>query len=357
MSNKSTSYDKAGVNIDLAHSLMDNVKDTIKDTYRNEVVQEPGTFGGLFAIDFSKYKEPVLVSSVDGVGTKLMVASLMNNHKTVGHDIVNHCINDIACQGAEPLYFLDYLGIGKLKSPLYENVINGIAEACACRGVALLGGETAEMPGMYGDDYDLVGAITGVVDRSKMITGRNISEGDIIIGLSSSGLHTNGYSLARKVLFDESGMNVNSCIENSNQTLGNALLEPHVCYWQAIKRILNSNIHAHGIAHITGGGFYDNVSRILPGSVNAQIEPERLPIPPIFNLIKEKGNIDNGEMYRVFNMGVGMMWVVPSSDEKEALSICKDEGFNAEKIGEITPGSGSVKLEGIDINQPVLNLK
>ncbi len=348
MANKSTSYDKAGVNIDLAHSLMNNVKDSIKNTYRDEVIQETGTFGGLFAIDFSKYKEPVLVSSVDGVGTKLMVASLMDNHRTVGHDIVNHCINDIACQGAEPLYFLDYLGIGKLKSPLYEDVINGIAEACARQGIALLGGETAEMPGMYGDDYDLVGSITGVVDRSKMITGRRIKVGDVIVGIGSSGLHTNGYSLARKVLFYDSKLNVNSSINGTSQHIGDALLEPHLCYWQAIKAALKTNMLIHGIAHITGGGLYDNVSRILPDYVDAEIQTNQLPIPPIFTLIQEKGNIANDEMYRVFNMGIGMMWIMSPDQENPAISICQDVGFSAKKIGEIVSGNGSVKIQGVD---------
>ncbi len=348
MSNKSTSYDKAGVNIDLAHSLMDNVKDNIKNTYRHEVIQERGTFGGLFAVDFSRYKEPVLVSSVDGVGTKLMVASLMDNHRTVGHDIVNHCINDIACQGAEPLYFLDYLGVGKLKSPLYEDVINGIAEACAGQGIALLGGETAEMPGMYGDDYDLVGSITGVVDRSKMITGRDIVEGDLIIGIGSSGLHTNGYSLARNVLFNDAGLEINAPLAGTSQTIGEALLEPHLCYWPVIKTVLSASIPIHGIAHITGGGLYDNVSRILPEHVNAEIQPNQLPIPPIFTQIQQKGNVSNSEMHRVFNMGVGMMWIIPSEQEQTVCSICQEAGFNVGKIGHIVNGTGAVKIKGID---------
>lgn len=266
---KSDTYKAAGVDIDLAQNLLSKMKKKIAATKRPEMLSPIGGFGGLFELDLSKYKHPVLVSSVDGVGTKLMIAMMMNDFSTVGHDIVNHCINDIAVQGAEPIYFLDYIGIGKLRSPLYENVLSGVAEACKSAGCALLGGETAEMPGMYGDDFDLVGSITGVVEKSKLITGEKIKSGCIAIGLASNGLHTNGYSLARHILFEKCRYNVNTELKELNGTIGEALLKPHTCYWKAIDKALNiDNIPIDGIAHITGGGLYDNVPRILPEDVD-----------------------------------------------------------------------------------------
>ena len=342
---RSDLYKDAGVDIDLAQDLLSRVKKTISKTRRPEVLAPIGGFGGLFEIDLSKYRKPVMVSSVDGVGTKLMVAMLMEKYDTVGYDIVNHCIDDIAVQGAEPVYFMDYLGIGKLRSPLYEEVLSGLANACLAQNVTLLGGETAEMPGMYGDDFDLVGCITGIVEKSKLITGDSIQPGDAIIGLGSSGLHTNGFSLARKVLFDVAGFTVHSTPEGLVNSVGEALLEPHLCYWQGIKGLLETGIEVHGMAHITGGGWYDNIVRVLPDRVDAVCHKGILPVPPIFELIRKYGGIDEKEMYRVFNMGMGLAVLVPEKDGDRTVRMCRENGFIAEKVGEVTNGSGKVIVE------------
>ena len=263
---------------------------------RPEMLAPVGGFGGLFQIDLSKYREPVLVSSIDGVGTKLMIAMMMEKYDTVGHDIVNHCIDDIAVQGAEPLYFMDYIGIGKLRSPLYEEVLTGIADACKAANCAILGGETAEMPGMYGNDFDLVGVITGVVEKSKLITGEKIRPGHVAIGFGSSGLHTNGFSLARKILFSQCSYNVHTYLDELGETVGEALLRPHICYYPAIREAQAKNLPLDGIAHITGGGLYDNVPRILPNDVTAVFDTDVLPIPPIFKVLVEKGLDDPLEL-------------------------------------------------------------
>lgn len=340
-------YKAAGVDIDLATTLLDRVKKKLASTRRPEMLAPIGGFGGLFQIDLSKYKEPVLVSSVDGVGTKLMIAAMMNKHDTVGHDIVNHCINDIAVQGAEPIWFMDYIGIGKLRSPLYEEVLGGIADACKASGVAVLGGETAEMPGMYGNDYDLVGCITGIVEKKKIITGEHIKPGHAVIGLRSNGLHTNGFSLARKALFEKGGYTVDSVLPKelgTKEKLGEVLLKPHLSYWKAIKAALDQDFPLHGISHITGGGLYDNIPRVLPATVDCVIDVDVLPPLPIFKLIEKKGKVDPAGMYRFFNMGTGMVWMVPNRKADAALKICRQAGFVAEQIGEITKGTRKTVL-------------
>ncbi len=344
---KSDMYKQAGVDIDLAHTLLDRVKKKISQTRRPEALAPIGGFGGLFQLDLSKYKKPVLVSSIDGVGTKLMVASLMGKYDTVGHDIVNHCVNDIAVQGAEPLYFLDYIGIGKLRSPLYEQVLSGIAEACLKVNCTLVGGETAEMPGMYNDDFDLVGVINGVVEKDKIITGEKIKPGHVAIALKSNGLHTNGYSLARNVLFTKCGYSIDTELkELGEDTIGEALLKPHICYWPAIKKAMDSKLSLDGIAHITGGGLYDNIPRILPANVDVVFDKKLLPTPPpIFSIIVEEGEIAFEEAYRVFNMGVGMVWFVPEAQADRALKICKNTGFDAVACGTIVKGSKTVKIK------------
>jgi len=343
------SYADAGVNIDLATNLLGQVKSKIAATKRPEVLAPVGGFGGLFQLDLSKYREPVLVASVDGVGTKLMVAAMCDTHGSVGHDIVNHCVNDIAVQGAEPLYFMDYIGIGKLRSPLYEQVLGGIADACAAQGMTLLGGETAEMPGMYGEDYDLVGSITGVVEKSKIITGASIRPGDTVLGIASNGPHTNGYSLARRVIFDRLGLTVDSTPpELGGQTVGEALLQPHTCYWPAIREAIARDLPIHGMAHITGGGWYDNIPRVFPDGVAAELDASKLPVPPIFSLIQAGGDVDPHEMYRVFNMGCGFMWILPDEAVYEAIGICRDHGFTAAPLGRIVEGDGTVTIAGID---------
>ena len=342
---KSDLYKAAGVDIDLATDLLGKVKKKFAEARRPEMLSPIGGFGGLFQIDLSKYKEPVMVSSIDGVGTKLMIAMMMEKYDTVGYDIVNHCINDISVQGAEPVYFLDYIGIGKLRSPLYEQVLCGIADACKAQNCAVLGGETAEMPGMYGNDFDLVGVITGIVEKSKLITGENIRPGHVAIGIASNGLHTNGFSLARKILFNECNYTVNTYLDELGETVGEALLKPHTCYFPAIREAQEQGLALDGIAHITGGGLYDNVPRILPKDVSVIFDSSVLPIPPIFKLMVEKGNVDPVEAYRVFNMGVGMVWFVPPCDVDAALKAIRGKGFTADVMGEVVAGDGTVKVK------------
>ena len=340
---KSELYKNAGVDIDLATDLLKDVKPLLAATRRPEMLAPVGGFGGLFQIDLSKYKEPVMVSSIDGVGTKLMVAMMMEKYDTVGYDIVNHCINDIAVQGAEPVYFMDYIGIGKLRSPLYEQVLAGIANACKAANCAVLGGETAEMPGMYGNDFDLVGVITGIIEKSKIITGEKIAPGHVAIGINSNGLHTNGFSLARKILFDKAGYTVNDKpAELNGESVGEALLKPHICYYPAIKAAQEAGISLDGIAHITGGGLYDNVPRILPEGVGVVFDVKDMPVPPIFKLMVEKGEVGHEEAYRVFNMGVGMVWFVPAAEADKAVELINAKGFKACAIGEVVAGSGVV---------------
>ena len=347
-SNSGAAYRNAGVDIDLAQSLLQRVKRQIAATRRAEVLAPIGGFGGLFALDLSRYRQPVLVTSIDGVGTKLMVAGMVGRHDGVGHDLVNHCINDIAVQGATPLYFMDYLGIGKLRSPLYEQVLAGMAAACGAQNVALLGGETAEMPGMYGNDYDLVGCITGIVERENLISGARVRPGHVVIGLAANGLHTNGYSLARRVLFEQAGFTVDTVPPGTDQSLGEQLLRPHTCYWPAVRAALDAAVPVDAMAHITGGGLYDNLPRSLPDEVQAVCDPGVLPIPDIFRLIQKHGQVQPAEMYRVFNMGIGMVWVVAPEGRDAALHHCEEAGVTAAVIGEIVPGPRRVVLGGID---------
>ena len=346
MSVSTSAYKEAGVDIDLSHDLLGRVKDRLAATRRPEMLQGIGGFGGLFQLDLSKYKEPVLVSSIDGVGTKLMVACLAGRHDGVGHDIVNHCINDIAVQGAEPLYFMDYVGIGKLRSPLYEEVLGGIAAACSVCNVAVLGGETAEMPGMYGDDYDLVGVITGVIEKGRMVTGAEVAPGHVLIGLASNGLHTNGYSLARKVLFDTCRHTVDTELPGLDGSLGDVLLRPHLCYYPAIRKALDDGLPLHGIAHITGGGLYDNIPRVLPDGVAAENSSNTFNCPPIFKIIREAGGISDRDMFHAFNMGIGMVWMVPAASADAAIATAVACGFRAMPIGSIVSGDKGVRIDG-----------
>ena len=346
-SGESLTYKNSGVDIDLATTLLKKVKPKLAQARRPEMLAPIGGFGGLFQIDLSKYKNPVMVSSIDGVGTKLMVAAMMQQYESVGHDIVNHCVNDIGVQGAEPVYFLDYIGIGKLRSPLYEQVLSGIADACREVNCALLGGETAEMPGMYGNDFDLVGVITGMVEKDRIITGEKIRPGHVAIALGSNGLHTNGFSLARRVLFTVCRYEVDTRLKELNgESIGEALLKPHTCYWKAIKAVMDSGASLDGVAHITGGGLFDNVPRILPSDVDAVFSKSTIRnAPPIFRLIVEAGNIPDEEAYRVFNMGVGMVFFVPAPEEAEVLKICRNAGFNAFTCGKVVSGEGHSRVE------------
>ncbi|HPO90827.1 MAG TPA: phosphoribosylformylglycinamidine cyclo-ligase [Victivallales bacterium] len=342
---RSDLYKEAGVDIDLASSLLKKLKPKFKKAMRKEMLTQIGGFGGLFQINIKKYKNPVLVSSIDGVGTKILVALMMNKYSNIGMDIVNHCINDIAVQGAEPIYFMDYIGIGKLKDHLYEDVLSGIIEACKNANCALLGGETAEMPGVYQDEFDLVGVITGIVEKDKIITGERIKVGYAAIGISSNGLHTNGYSLARKILFEQLRYTPFDEFKELGESIGDALLKPHLSYLPAIKAAIKHKLNLDGIAHITGGGLYDNVPRILPEKVGVQFQTGILPIPPIFKMIIEGGNISKEEAYRVFNMGIGMVWFLPNNEAEEAIKICKKTGFNAAKIGEVIKGNKNVIID------------
>ena len=343
MAGKSEAYKKAGVNIDLAVSLLSGLKKKISTTRRPECLAPIGGFGGLFRIDLKRWKKPVMVVSIDGVGTKLMVAQMVGKYESVGHDIVNHCVNDIAVQGAEPAYFVDYIGTGKLQGKMYTQVLNGLADACLEQNMTLIGGETAEMPGMYGEDFDLVGCITGLVEQDKIIDGSKIKPGHVAIGLASDGLHTNGFSLARKILFEQAGLTVKSkpkCLGGKN--LGDTLLTPHRCYWKAIKAAMDNGIRLDGISHITGGGFYDNVPRILPEGVGAIFDTTVIDVLPIFKLMQELGQVEPHEMYRVFNMGIGMIWFVPKRDANKALKLCQETGYGAKIIGEAVKGDRTV---------------
>ena len=309
-------YAAAGVNIDAADRAKELIKKKVRSTFRQEVLTDIGLFAGLFQLS-SQYKEPVLVSSVDGVGTKLKLATALDKHDTVGIDLVNHCINDIFTCGAEPLFFLDYIALGKLVPELVESIINGLARACIDAGCSLIGGETAEMPGVYAvGDYDLAGFIVGVVERRKVINGRTIESGDAILALPSTGLHTNGYSLARRV-FGTDRAKLETYYTELGRTLGEALLEPHRCYYPILKSSLPM---VKGMAHITGGGIPGNLPRIFPRGLAAQIDKSSWKAPAIFTLIQKRGSIEEKEMYRVFNMGVGMLVICAPSDVDKLLA-------------------------------------
>jgi len=319
-------YATAGVNIDVAAKAKELIGKHARSTLRPEVLSGIGFFGGLF--EFKGYQQPVLVSSVDGVGTKLKIASALAKHNTIGIDIVNHCVNDILTCGAEPLFFLDYIAMGKLVPEQVEAIAQGLASACRQVGCALIGGETAEMPGLYaGEDYDLVGFIIGVVEKERIIMGKTIVVGDTIIGLPSSGLHTNGYSLVRKI-FGETKSALDAYYPELGRTLGDELLEPHRCYYHQLKPLLPL---IKGMAHITGGGLIDNVPRILPQGMAAQFRSRSWTIPPVFQLIQQQGNISRSEMYRVFNMGIGMV-IICSPNDVDQLTQALPE---AKIIGEV----------------------
>jgi len=319
-------YASSGVNIEVAARAKELIARHARSTHRPEVLSGVGFFGGLF--EFKGYQQPVLVSSVDGVGTKLKLALALGKHDTVGIDIVNHCVNDILTCGAEPLFFLDYIAAGKLNPEQVGEVAKGLASACREVGCALIGGETAEMPGLYtGEDYDLAGFIVGVVEKSRIIQGKKIAAGDTIMGLPSSGLHTNGYSLARKI-FGETKAELNKRYPELGGTVGEALLEPHRSYYHQLKPLLPL---IKGLAHITGGGLIGNVPRVLPDGLTARFDTQAWSVPPIFNLIQQRGNVDREEMYRVFNMGIGMV-VICSKDNVDHFTKMLPE---ARVIGEV----------------------
>lgn len=327
---KASVYARSGVDIDAADAAKDSIKKLAHSTFRSEVLTDIGLFGSMFQI--KGHKNTVLVSSADGVGTKLKIASLMGKHDTVGKDLVNHCVNDILCCGAEPLFFLDYIAMGKLIPHKVQQIVSGLASACKESNCALVGGETAEMPGMYhGDDYDLVGFIVGEVDRRYIISGGKISAGDIVLGLPSSGLHTNGYSLVRSIFNVEKQPSVlKQRFPGLQRNLGQALLEPHRCYYTLLKPFLR---RVKGLAHITGGGFVGNIPRILPAGMAVRIDKKSWKVPAIFSLIQQKGSVSEEEMYRVFNMGIGM--VVICAPRSEIINKLAGKSGAAVIIGEV----------------------
>ena len=331
-------YADAGVNTAVADDAKQRIRHLASHTFTPAVLGGIGGFGALFALDIRKWKEPVLVSSADGVGTKLKVAMSMGVHSTVGGDLVNHCVNDILVQGAEPLFFLDYLAMGKLEPNVVEQLMDGMSRSCRKAGCALIGGETAEMPGFYAPgEYDLAGFIVGVVERKNILTGKGVKPGDTLIGLPSAGLHTNGYSLARKLVFDVAKLKNDTYVAEVGNKIGAELLKPHVCYAPAVKNILTKG-WASALAHITGGGIPGNLPRVLPSGVKAVIDLESWPIPSIFKYLAKVGEIDTDELLQAFNMGIGMIVIVPSAYVKEAEADLKRRREKFYRIGRIEKG-------------------
>ncbi len=365
---KQKAYAAAGVDIDLGNRLKANLPQLLASTHRREVLGKVGGFGGLFALDVKKYREPILVSSVDGVGTKLKLAFMLDKHDTIGADLVNHCVNDIAVLGAEPLFFLDYLGTGKLEPHVFTDIIKGFARACAENNCALIGGETAQMPGFYQKgEYDVSGTIVGVVEKSKMLNGqKTIKRGDVVIGIESSGLHTNGYSLGRKIFFEQLKLKPSSRIPGSKLTLGEELLKIHVSYGPLVQKLLahfnKSKIEnrkskiVKAFAHITGGGFVDNIPRVLPKSLDVVIKKGSWEMLPVFKIIAEKSGVPDDELYQVFNMGIGMVAIVSAEKANDVLKFIRastlrsaatkdGQKHKAWIIGEVVKGKGEARVE------------
>src|SRR5476651_2070744 len=340
MSDRLKAYARAGVDVDLGNKVKAGIPALVKSTHRPEVLGKIGGFGGLFSARFPKMRDPVLVSSIDGVGTKIKIAALLNRHDTIGEDLVNHCVNDIAVLGAEPLFFLDYMASERLDPRRFRQLITGMIRGCKKAGCALIGGETAQMPGIYhGADYDLVGTIVGVVDRTKIIDGKSIRAGDVVIGLPSSGLHTNGYSLAREILFNQLGCRLEGRTDGLRGTLGEELLRTHTLYLPLIRKV-RAQLTLKGIAHITGGGLMDNIPRVLPEGLDAEIQLGTWMVPPLFQLLASAARIKNDELHQVFNMGIGMVFVVAAKDAEKALQLTRGK-----LIGKIVKGNRCVVLK------------
>jgi phosphoribosylformylglycinamidine cyclo-ligase len=339
-------YRDAGVDIDAAAEALGSVKALVRETFNENVLQDLGSFGAMYALDMAGMEEPVLVSSVDGVGTKLKLAFMTRKHDTVGIDLVSHCVNDILVQGAKPLFFLDYLAIGRLEPGVVADVIRGLATGCRQSGLALIGGETAEMPDMYAPgEYDLAGTIVGIADRKRIIDGSKIAEGDVIIGLPSSGLHTNGYSLARKICFEVAGLRHGDEMPGTGRSTGDVLLEPHLSYAQVMWKIM-AGTDVRGMAHITGGGITDNLPRVLPDDLSAEIRLGAWTVPPVFRFLRDTGNVEEAEMLRTFNNGIGMLFIVPADAAETALEKARATMHEAVIMGNIIPGDGTVVYTG-----------
>jgi phosphoribosylformylglycinamidine cyclo-ligase len=342
---KPATYADAGVDIDAANRATEKIREFARRTFNARTLSDIGSFGGMFDGAFPEMRQPVLVASADGVGTKLKVAFESGVHNTVGRDLVNHCVNDILVQGARPLFFLDYFATGKLEPDVTASVVEGIAAGCRENGCVLLGGETAEMPDFYPEgEYDIAGFIVGVVDRERVIDGGRIAVGDVILGLPSAGLHTNGYSLARKLFFEIAGFNIDTYVEEAEGTAGDVLLRPHVSYLRTLGGLLDSG-RIKGLAHITGGGLLDNIPRILPAGTNAEIKRGSWPVLPVFELMQRLGNIEEHEMYRTFNMGVGMVIICTQADAATIKSHIQATGESCYDIGTIVAGEQRVILQ------------
>ena len=336
------SYEKAGVSIDAGNEAARRIRQHLRATRNLLVRGEEGGFGGLFAFPGSDYKKPVLVASTDGVGTKLKVAFAMKKHDTVGRDIVNHCVNDILVQGAVPLFFLDYIGTGKMEPAVIEEIVSGIAAACREAGCVLLGGETAEMPGFYQEgEYDLVGTIVGVVEEEELLPKAEMAAGDLLYGLASSGLHTNGYTLARRIFFEVLKKNVDTYMPELGRSVGEELLIPHRSYLPVLREAIRSGL-VKGLAHLTGGGFVDNIPRVLPGNLRAVVQKNSWPVPPVFQIIQEAGKVPEMEMYRTFNMGIGMVCIVGPDKEEEFKKKLAALGEKPCRIGWLEEGEKAV---------------
>jgi len=342
-SGSKSAYAAAGVDIDAQEKGLARVKKLAKSTFTPGVLTEIGSFGGLFRPELQGMTEPVLVASADGVGTKLVVAKMAGDYSSVGRDLVNHCVNDILVQGAEPLFFMDYLGAGVLEPEKMVELVSGVAGGCRENGCALLGGETAEMPGFYQPgDYELVGFIVGLVDRPKVLDGSRVQAGDVLVGLPSSGLHTNGYSLARKVVFEKAGLQIGDKAPWDNKrTVGESLLEPHLSYLKALRPILGERA-LHGMAHITGGGITDNLPRILPAETHALIRMGSWPVPELFHFLQDTAEVETEEMLRVFNMGIGMILAVDPKGLAEILGLLRSVGQKSWVVGTVQPGGSGV---------------
>lgn len=336
-------YASSGVNIDESQRALRSVVERIRATQGDRVVGGIGGFGALFKGTFPEMNNPMLVSSIDGVGTKTKVAAMAGDYSGLGKDIVNHCVNDILCQGARPLFFLDYYGCSKMSAPIFEQVVGGMADACAEIGCALIGGETAEMPGVYHEEeIDVIGSIVGIVDSERLLP-RTVGNGDAVIGIASNGLHTNGFSLARKALFEVGGLGVHDLIEGTDQTIAQALLAPHRCYFNSVYPLLEEPTF-HAMAHLTGGGFFDNIPRVLNSNTKVIIERNSWTPSPIFQLIQKHGNVAFEEMYRTFNMGIGMVLFVDRFAAEGFVQRLRDSGEQASVIGEVQSGSLDVQI-------------
>lgn len=341
---KPITYSDAGVDIDAATHATDKIKELARRTFNDRTLSEIGSFGGMFDGAFPSLKQPVLVASADGVGTKLKIAFITGVHNTIGRDLVNHCVNDILVQGARPLFFLDYIATGKLLPEVVAGIVEGVANGCGENGCVLLGGETAEMPDFYSaGEYDVAGFIVGVADREKIIDGKRIVPGDVLLAVPSVGLHTNGYSLARKLFFEIAGYKVETRLKELEMTVGEALLQPHLSYLKPLDGLLDSGM-IKGLAHITGGGLTDNIPRILPPGCAVNINKGSWPVLPVFKLMQRIGNVSEAEMYRTFNMGVGMVIVCAREDQQSITSHLSEHDADCFEIGRVVEGQPEVKF-------------